>query len=54
MYRWHWFKRFVLEQGDDDATRRAVTRPTTLRVPSRRARQAELMALARLEKRDAA
>ena len=39
MYRWHWFKKFVLEQGDDDATRSAVTR---------------LMALARLEKRDTA
>jgi len=53
MYRWHWFKKLVLEQGYDDAARRSGTRPTTLRVPSRRARQAELMALARLEKRKA-
>ncbi len=47
MYRWHRLKKLIF--GNDCRTSGASTpRATTSRVPSRRARQAELMALDRL------
>lgn len=47
MYRWHRLKKLIF--GDDRRTSRSDSpRPTTSRVPSRRARQAEQVALDRL------
>jgi hypothetical protein len=57
MYRWHWFKRLVLEldEGRRGADPRGPAgKAPTRREPSERARQAELLALARLGRKDAA
>lgn len=47
MYRWHRLKKLIFG-NDTSASRAASPRPTAARVPSRRARQAELVALDRL------
>jgi len=47
MYRWHRLKKLIFG-NDCSAPPVASPRPTASRVPSRRARQAELMALDRL------
>ena len=47
MYRWHRLKKLIFG-NDCRASRSDSPRPTTSRVPSRRAQQAELVALDRL------
>ena len=47
MYRWHRLKKLIFGY-DCRAPRSDSPRPTTSRVPSRRARQAELVAVDRL------
>jgi hypothetical protein len=47
MYRWHRLKKLIFG-NDISASPVASPRPIASRVPSRRARQAELMALDRL------
>lgn len=54
MYRWHRLKKLILGRGGRPREVAPVDRPPAARVPSRRALQAELLALDRLGRRDPA